>query len=150
MNWGNKDKTRETLSSGYSWTRFILIPVILGAVSQIIYEPEGRAWGFAYFSLSMGLYALLSRLRKLKFDDQNIYFIRSKKETVIPIKTIVSIKRSRSKVNGERFWKLTYTNAKGKETTIRYFRSMFNKDFHEKVRMANPDVVIWTHPHFNH
>lgn len=37
-----------------------------------------------------------------------------------------------------------------KNRTIRFFKMFFNKEFHLAVRIANPKVVIWTHPFFAH
>ena len=74
---------------------------------------------------------------------------RSINEKKIPFSVIISIKKSNTKVNGSRFWKLVYLDKLKKERTCRFF-SDFNKEFRQSVKIVNPDVVIWTHPHFNH
>lgn len=141
---------RESISNGYGWMRFILLPILFAILLNIFSESENRAWMVLYFHIGIGLYFLLYRSRKLKYDSQHLYIIHGKKEKVVPFERIISIKRSRAKVNGSRYWILVYTNEEDVQKKIRFFRSFFNKDFHEKLRMANPSVVIWTHPFFNH
>lgn len=136
--------------NGYGWTRYILWPFLLAILLNIFDETKGRAWIVVYFFLGIGLYFLLYRARKLKYDSSSLYIIRGKKEKAVPFKKIISVKRSRSKVNGSRFWILVYSNEEGVNKKLRFFRSFFNRDFHEKIRMAKPSVVIWNHPFFNH
>ncbi len=140
---------RKTITYGIRWTRFILIPVALGIVLQILDKDVHRPRNFIIFLICMGLYYLLGSSRRLKHDSQNLYIIHGSKEKMIPFSSIISIKKSRAKVNGNRFWILIYFDQAGKEHRIRFFTS-FNKEFFEKVKDVNSEVVIWTHPFFNH
>jgi hypothetical protein len=140
---------RKTISNGIGWMRFLLIPVVLVLLSEIIYS-ESRWIILPFFLLSLILYYRLKNARKIKIDDQFLYLVYGKNEKVIPFQQIKSIKRSASKVNGSRYWILKYELEEGKSKSVRYFRDFFNKEFHNAVRLKNPDVVIWTHPHFNH
>ena len=140
---------RRTFKSGISWMRWLMLLPGLFALLHIYEHPE--SWvGFCVLVIAAVLFYVLKRARRLEHDDANLYIIRDRKETFIPFTAIVSIKRSRTKVNGSRFWILLYEESKTKKRKIRYFKSFFNKEFHESVRKVNPKVVIWTHPHFNH
>lgn len=140
---------RKPISNGIGWMRFLLIPVILVLLSEVIYS-ENRWIYLPFFLLSIALYYRLKNARKIKIDDQFLYLVYGKKEKVIPFQKIISIKRSSAKVNGNRYWILRYQLEEGKIKSVRYFRDFFNKEFHQAVRLKNPEVVIWTHPHFNH
>lgn len=141
---------RKTIKNGLAWIRYFLIPVMIALLGEIIYYKENRWQNVVFFMLCVILFYLLKRMRKLQHDNQNFYIIRGTKENVIPFTSIISIKRSRSKVNGSRFWIITYTDEKNKTRKCRYFSDFFNKEFHECVRLENPSVIIWTHPFFNH
>ncbi|MBT3801616.1 MAG: hypothetical protein HOG05_10745 [Bacteroidetes bacterium] len=142
-------KNRKTITYGIRWTRFILIPIVLGIVLEIIDTDINRFRNFIFFLICLGMFYLLSRFRRLKHDSENFYIIHGTKEKAIHFSSIISIKRSRTKVNGGRFWILTYKEQSGKEHRCRFFSS-FNKEFFSQVKNVNPDVIIWTHPFFNH
>ncbi len=139
---------RRVIRKGWAWARFLMFPVALFSIFHI-YE-HWESWsGYIVLGISIGLFYMFKRARRIEHDDENVYIIRGKKEKAIPFTDIISIKRSATKVNGERFWKLRYKDG-AKERTIRYFRMFFNKEFQKIVKEKNPEVVIWTHPHFNH
>jgi hypothetical protein len=139
---------RRTLNSGKSWMRWLMIPIGFFAILHVFEHPD--SWlGFVVFILAIVFFFGLKRARKLEYDDINLYSIRDTKEQVIPFTSIISIKRSKTKVNGSRFWILQYEIA-GEQRKIRYFREFFNKEFLELVTKENPKVIVWTHPHFNH
>ena len=141
---------RKVLKSGKAWMRWLMIPVALLSVLDIIDKPD-RFTGLIVLLISIGLFFLLKRARRLEHDELNLYIIRDKKETIVPFTDIISIKKSRAKVNGSRFWIMRYNDQKHLKTRkLRYFRSFFNKEFLQLVRIANPKVVIWTHPFFAH
>lgn len=142
------EKRKAITISFLRWTRFLLVPVFPAIILQIFSQSEDRALGFIYLFCAIGLYALLYRIRRLQFDSKFFYIVRGKAEKAIPLSAISSIKRSRTKVNGSRFWKLRYCESNGKERLVRYF-SDFDKEFHTAVRKANPVVVVWHHPYFH-
>lgn len=109
---------RRVINSGYAWTRFLMVPVFLSGVSYTYYEPD-RWTGPVTMTVAVILFYLLKRARKIKYDDENVYIIRGKKEKVIPFTSIVSIKKSAAKVNGSHFWKLRYKDEQKKQRTIR-------------------------------
>lgn len=129
--------------------RFLLIPFIFAAILQIVTGDGDRMQGAIGLLVFLGLYFLFSISRRLQYDDQNFYIIRGSNERAIHFSSIISIKKTSTKVNGERYWKMVYLDEFKVERRCRFFSS-FNKDFHNKVRSVNPDVVIWTHPIFNH
>lgn len=142
------EKRQAITISFIRWTRFLLVPVLFALLLQIISESEDRALHFIYLFLTIGLYLLLYNKRRLKHDSKNLYIIRGKKEKAVPFSRISSIKKSKSKVNGQRYWILRYTDELAKERKIRFFAD-FNKPFHDSVRLVNPEVVIWDHPYFH-
>ena len=141
---------RQVLKGGKAWMRWLMIPVAVLSVLDVIDKPY-RFAGFIVLFISIILFFLLKRARRLEHDELNIYIIRDKKEKVIPFTSVISIKKSRTKVNGSRFWIVRYKDENDQKTRkFRYFRSFFNKEFLQLVRIANPKVVIWTHPFFAH
>ena len=140
---------RQVLKSGKAWMRWLMIPVAFFSVLDIIDKPY-RFTGLIVLLISVGLFFLLKRARRLEHDELNLYIIRDKKEVIVPFTDIISIKRSRAKVNGSRAWILRYDDHLRKKRKIRFFNDFFNKKFHTAVRIANPKVVIWTHPFFAH
>jgi len=139
---------RRVIRAGKAWMRWLMIPIAVFAIAHIYENP--RSWvGGAVLVVSIGLFYMFQRARRIEHDDANLYIIRHKKEHVIPFTQINSIKRSSAKVNGERFWIIRYQDGP-KERKIRYFRLFFNKEFQQAVKDQNPEVVIWTNPHFNH
>lgn len=140
---------RKIVSHGYRWGRFIVLPLIIFFILILIQGDNDRSISFLIVVILSALYFLLWRWKKLQHDSQNLYVIRGNKTQVIPFTSIISIKRSRTKINGGRFWILKYKNELEETRTIRYNTS-FTKEFRQSVRIANPDVVIWEHPFFNH
>lgn len=129
--------------------RFLLIPFIFAAILQIVTGDGDRIQGAIVLLVSLGLYFLFTISRRLQYDDQNFYIIRGSNERAIHFSSIISIKKTSTKVNGERYWKMVYLDEFRIKHNCRFFSS-FNKEFHTRVRTVNPDVVIWTHPFFNH
>lgn len=139
---------RVVINKGRSWLRWFMLPVAFFSIPTSLDMPYFLIANIILIT-SIAMFFVLKRAKRLEHDEVNLYLIRDKKEKVIPFTDIVSIKRSNTKVNGERFWKIRYKD-EGQERTVRYFRLFFNKEFHQAVRDQNPEVVIWTHPHFNH
>lgn len=139
----------KVVTYGYRWVRFILIPLIIFALIGLFEFGENWARDLLILIVLLFLYFLFWRSRRLKHDSENLYIINGNKTKVVPFTSIISIKRSRTKINGSRFWILKYTNDLEETRTIRYSTS-FTKEFRDSVMKANPDVVIWTHPFFNH
>ena len=140
---------RRVIKSGWAWVRWVMILAIAIAAQNFFQNHE--SWpAFIVLLVFVGLFFLFKRARRLEYDDENLYVIRAKKNVkTIHFKEINSIKRSGARVNGERYWIIRYQDG-DKQRKIRYFRLFFNKEFHQAVRDVNPNVVIWTHPHFNH
>lgn len=89
----------------------------------------------------------------MSFDDNNLYIINGKRERIIHFTDIVSIKKSATKINSRRYWKIRYKEGDGTEKTRRYYPPFFDntqKKFYMAVQQKNSKVVVWTHPFFNH
>ena len=82
----------------------------------------------SFFAACLGLFYLLKKARKIQHDDENVYIISSINEKKIHFSAIISIKKSNTKVNGSRFWKLVYLDEMKKKRTCRYFAD-FTKEF---------------------
>ena len=140
---------RKVLKSGKAWMRWLMVPLAFFSILDIWDKPY-RWTGLIVLIISIGLFYLLKRARRLEHDERNLYIIRDKKETIVPFTDIISIKRSGMKVNGSRPWKIRYEDHIRKERKIWFFNDFFNKKFHNAVKIANPKVVIWTHHYFAH
>ena len=103
---------------------------------------------------SAGLFLLFYNLRRIQFDDGHVYRIYGKSEKALPFSDIQSIKRSGIKVNGTRLWKVTFSGKGNKERKFLFKEGTFQhgstKQLIEAVKKANPSVVIWHNPFFNH
>lgn len=141
---------RTTIKYGYKWMRFIFILFAFLIILGIIENPQNIIWDLLFLLICAILYFLFSISRRLQFDTQNFYIIRGSNEKAIHFSSIISIKKSSTKINGGRYWKMIYKDEFGSEHKCRYFFDFFYKEFHENVKKINPDVVIWTHPFFNH
>lgn len=139
---------RKVIRKGWRWARWLMLPVALFSIPTSLEMPYFLITNIVLV-LSIGFFFLFKRAKRLEHDEINLYLIRDKKEKVIPFTDIISIKRSATKVNGERYWIIRYKDA-DRERSLRYFRLFWNKEFQQAVRDQNPGVVIWTHPHFNH
>lgn len=137
------------ISYGYTWMRYLFIPLILVFTFGILVGDFKDGWTFVLLFISFGLFLFFKKARKLKHDDEYFYIIHDKKAKAIHFTNIISIKKSRSKVNGSRYWILKYKTEEEKVKSCWFFSS-FDGEFHRSVRTINPDVVIWEHPFFNH
>lgn len=145
---GNTEE-RKIIKYGYRWMG--LIPLILSAfiILDLLTNYENIFEHLTALLICAVFFFIFKISRRIQYDSNNLYIIRGGNERVIPFSTIISIKKSSTKVNGSRYWKLLYKDNTGNEKMCRYFLS-FAKEFNESVRKVNPDVVIWTHPFFNH
>ena len=131
------------------WWRFFIVPIVIIVASDMFDSGRYSWWKVLILLFLCWLVYFLWKRRRLRFDSNNLYILRGKIETIVPLSKIISIKRSKTKVNGSRYWILIYIDEDGKKRKLR-FDSDFDKEFHETVKDNNPEVVIWTHPHFNH
>lgn len=143
-----KEKTLMINTGIIRWLRFLLIPIAV-VVGFGSIGPEGISWiGLGITAFLVVISYLLWKQRMLRYDSKFLYIKKGNDETRIPLRDVISIKRSAAKVNGSRFWILIYKDQARLEKKLR-FNSDFNKPFFTAVEAENPDVVIWTHPFFN-
>ena len=131
------------------WLRFPLLFVSIFMAAETLRFNANWSYYFLVFLILIGLSYLLWNRRRLRHDSKNLYILKGKTETVVSLKNVISIKRSRAKVNGSRYWILIYLDNLKDERKLR-FDSDFNKPFFDAVKENNPEVVIWEHPFFNH
>lgn len=131
------------------WLRFPIAIVVVILFTEFLKFNSYWQYHLLFFLIFSGLFYLLWNRRRLKHDSANLYIKRGKDETRVPLSNIVSIKRSRTKVNSKRYWILIYLDEIKQERKLR-FDSDFNKPFFDAVRDNNPKVIIWEHPFFNH
>lgn len=144
------DEKKKIITTGIiRWWRFIIAILVVFLSLNMIQEGSYTSWRILLIFILSGIVYLLWKRRRLKFDSKNLYIKRGNEETVVPLAAIVSIKRSRTKVNSQRYWILMYLDDQKEAHKLRY-DSDFNKEFHTAVRESNPSVIIWTHPFFNH
>lgn len=138
-------KKKQTITNGLGWIRFLLLPFLMASINSVFTTPGSLGQSLVSTLLLVMAFYLLGRLRKIRYDDQNLYLIYGKTEKIIPFKAICELKESAARVNGSRYWLLTYSNDQGKAKTIRFFHGIFQgftEDFHKPLRMANPSVKI--------
>jgi hypothetical protein len=143
----SKKNKKKITSNSMRWWRFIIALVILIVTWDMLQERTYSSLKIIILLILSGIIYLLWKDRRLKYDRKNLYIQRGKEETNFPLTNIVSIKKSKTKINGQRFWVLTYVDKQNIEKKLR-FKSNFNKEFHNTVRQNNPNVIISTHPFF--
>lgn len=143
----SKKNKKKITSNSIRWWRFIIALVILIVTWDMLQEGTYSSLKIIILLILSGIIYLLWKDRRLKYDRKNLYIQRGKEETNFPLTNIVSIKKSKTKINGQRFWVLTYVDKQNIEKKLR-FKSNFNKEFHNTVRQNNPNVIISTHPFF--
>ncbi len=148
----NKPEERKTLASGTRWPRFIFAVVGFFILVEIVSEPGEFLIKLFLLMLCGIFYFVFYRIRRLQFDNDNLYILKGKDETVVPFVSIISIKKANTKVNGQRYYKILYKDEFNTEHIRRYMPGIFgeSKNFIATVKKANPDVVHWSHPFFNH
>lgn len=145
----NQEKKLMITTGIIRWLRFP-IAIIAFFIGALLFDFDEN-WQYYLITvlILIWLFYILWKHRRLKHDSKNLYIMRGKDETVVPLANILSIKRSRAKVNGGRYWILIYLDNLKQERKLR-FDSDFNKPFFNAVKENNPEVVIWEHPFFNH
>lgn len=143
-----KKRKKKITSNIICWWNFIIALVILIVTSGIIQEGTYSSLKTLILLILNGIIYLIWKHRRLKYDSKNLYIQRGKEETNFSWSNIVSIKKSKTKINGQRFWILIYLDEQKMEKKLR-FKSNFNKEFHNTVRQNNPNEIILTHPFFN-
>ena len=147
-----KKEERKTLSYGIRWPRYIFAVVGFFILIEIISSLQEVLQNLTQFMLCGMLYFIFYRFRRLQFDSNNLYIIKGKDEVVVPFASIISIKKSSTKVNGSRYYKILYQDEFKEEHILRYFPGIFgeSKNFIAAVKKVNPNVIHWDHPFFNH
>lgn len=134
----------KTITNGPRWMRYPIFFIFISNVFNVIIGYNLTA-NLTSATICGGLVFLLWIYRKVKYDDKNVYFISGNRKKVVPYETITELKRSKSRVNGDRFWILKYENENGSIKTRRFFHGIFRdgpKDFHQKLKAVNPGVNI--------
>lgn len=137
---------RTTISNGIRWVRYLLIPVMLELLISSIENSEIRERNLLILLVILVLYYLLFKMRRLRFDEVNIYRIYGKKEKALPFDSILRIERSGAKMNGRRMWRLRFLNNDKQEKSFLFIDGVFQhgsvKELIQKVRAVNPGVEI--------
>lgn len=141
------------LTYGFTRMRWLFAAIGLFVVLGL-FTPGANLLLNIVLLMACGLFFFLFwQARKMQFDTQYLYIIRGKDESAIPLRNVKSLKRSRTKVNNRRLWVLVYEDEGVQERKCRFLPSRFadyTKEFKAAIQAANPNVVIWNHPHFNH
>tara|TARA_R110000787_G_scaffold7747_6_gene26053 strand:+ start:4051 stop:4503 length:453 start_codon:yes stop_codon:yes gene_type:complete len=133
--------TRKTLSHGIGWLKFLLVPVFLVLLANIILYPKNATISFILIIFTAVLFYLIGRYRRMEFDYENLYIMYGTDERVINFSSIVSVKRSNSKKKNKYYWKVTYFDKFSYKNSFRY-KSMINSEFQRRVKKVNSEVRI--------
>lgn len=135
---------RTTISNGIRWVRYFFGFLALVFLSEA-FEGEWH-WDIVTFQVFLILTWLFYKMRRVRFDDENIYRIYGKKEKVVPFTSIRRIEKSGAKINSKRMWRLRYEKEGGGEASFLFtdgaFRHGSDKELIKKVRKVNPGVEI--------
>lgn len=147
-----KREKRKTLSYGMRWPRYIFAVLGFFILIDIVSNIEDILYNLTQLMLCGMLFLIFYSIRRLQFDKDNLYIIKGSDETIVPLSSIISIKKSSTKVNGSRYYKILYKDEFNEEHIRRYMPGIFgeSKNFIAAVQKANPDVIHWSHPFFNH
>ena len=143
-------ENRQTLKSGKRWIGFLVFPFALGLIVEIFSTTDNMIWNLIYLLICGIIFMVFRFSRRLYFDEKNFYIVRGNYEKEIPFTNIISLKKSSTKVNGERYWKLLYKDKDGEEHICRFFKMFGIKEFQNAIRAENKDIIIWDHPFFGH
>lgn len=145
------DIKRTTLTHGLRPFRYVAGAVGVFCIQEVWNAERLTDGPIIIFVLAWAFWFLFYMHRKLSFDGTGVYKRYGRKEIHIPFQSIVSIKKSGTKINGRRTWKLTHNSDK-----IRSFHFLEGNFQHGSVKemigiatKVNPDIVIWWHPFFN-
>lgn len=134
----------KTITNGPRWIRYPLFYVFLNNVYFVL--TGVKVSENLISAVITGTFVFLFWIyRKIKYDEQNVYFISGNRKTIVPFETITELKKSKSKINSERFWILKFKNEEGAIKTRRFFHGIFQggpKDFHKNVKALNPSLNI--------
>ena len=150
---------RTTITNGLRSFRYLFAFVAFFAggsfIQDTIWGESGPSEGeIIIFLICITCFVALYLSRRVRFDEDNIYRINGKRERATSFSSIVSIKRSRIKVNNQRMWKVTYKDEVDQEKKFRFLEGLFQhgstQEFIQNAQRVNPSIVVWQHPFFNH
>ncbi|MBP6387277.1 MAG: hypothetical protein KA327_11735 [Pseudarcicella sp.] len=114
--------------------------------SGLIYEYDLLIISIFFGVLS--LFQIISRI--VEFDNENIYQSLFKGEEIIPLRNILEVKITSTRINRTSLWKLKYIEKGGGEDYFRFLPNFFDngfEDFKKAVLKQNPSCkfINWTH-----
>jgi len=127
----------------------LIIGFILAIILFINYNnKEITLPTFLFLAISAVLYYLLSKAKKVEFDEKNMTITLNTSIEIIPLTDVRTIKLTMIKINNQSLWKINYTDCNGIEQSVSILPIF--KDFEifkENVRKNNPNVEIknWSH-----
>lgn len=93
----------------------------------------------------LGLTMLFYVMRRVKFDDENIYRIYGRREKAVPFSTVIRIEKSGTAINSRKMWRLRYDTKEGEKSFL-FIDGIFQhgsvKELMAAVRKVKPDVEI--------
>lgn len=135
---------RTTISNGIRWVRYFFGFMALVFLSEAF---EG-AWQVDIVTSLVFLILtwLFYKMRRVRFDDENIYRIYGKKENVVSFNSIKRIEKSGATINSRRMWKLRYEKEGGREASFLFIDGIFqhgsDKELISAVSKVNPSVEV--------
>lgn len=134
---------RKQITNGIRWYRWIFV---ITASLCFLYIANGQylEWTITSFLISLLLIRILYNSPRLELYGESLYIIRGKEEEAVSFKKISKIRKTRTKINGRRMWKVIYEDETGIKRTRRFIPIIFApmSNFCDGVKKTNPDVVI--------
>ena len=138
---------RTPLFNGNRWIRWVWLLVILFQIASLFDDDGWSSVDVLVLLSAVLLFLLFWVLRRVNFDNQNIYRVYGTKEKATAFSAITRIEKTGMRLGkGGRYWRVRYTDKDGQEAKFLFKEGNFQhgsvKELFEAVRKINPDVEI--------
>lgn len=140
-------KSRTPIYNGNRWIRWIWLLVILWQIAGLFDDSPFTQIDVLVLFIAILLFLVFWVLRRVNFDEENIYRIYGKKEKVVAFSSITRIEKTGMRLGkGGRYWRVRHTDKDGREQKFLFkegtFQSGAVKALFEAVKKVNPGVEI--------
>ena len=140
-------KNRTPIYNGNRWIRWIMLLVILWQIAGFFDDAPFAQVDVLVLLIAILLFLVFWVLRRVNFDEENIYRVYGKKEKAVALTSITRIEKTGMRFGkGGRYWRLRYADQDGREQKFLFkegtFQSGSIKALFEAVQKVNPGVEI--------
>lgn len=135
---------RTTLYNGNRWIRWVWLVVIVFQTIGLFSAPTQT--DVLVLLIAILLFLLFWVLRRVNFDENNIYRIWGNKEKAVALTSVIRIERSGMKLNSRKYWRVRHQDKDGQEQKFVFLEGNFQhgsvKELIDAVRKVNPGVEV--------